>query len=619
MIFVNIFNKKVNNRQFLVCFDFENVYRITVCKMYNLQINPLTNVSKINKNNFQTRSILPAQKPDSFVSNLKEFNIDEAMSEFENIGKSTYFKTSLFDEEQLGQIKTELLKTPEKYEPFKTLAHSSQMKGDVACRLLTKDYESLKAIAEISEISKDDYFKTSKFNSDQLETLANELSIDELNRCKILAQGIDSVYSLKNLSRNKNLKSPEKVANAIKEMKDFYGKNCSIEFSEDSNDTKSKTFVCTATSGDKTATQLFDFDMKRISLEEETEYRKNGEKFLTKKCVDYRTNTIAKTTEKVVPRTTQTELISEVRVVKGKNGKKVRNEYTTKSDIAGVPDVRYSLPNGSIENVSSATVDPKTGITTIKKNLTSLDGTKTEYSFVEDKKGNRTSNYKITDKTGKVLMDNNQKIEVISENKTISTNNDKKYEMTFTDKNVNIKNLGNGETSNIDFEKFVTGDKEVAIKLMKKLTGDELLALKKNVKQLNITNDFMKCDYSYETGVLNTCDDVGSFLHELGHAKDTMIINSKKSWNESRLISSNKEVLKTYNKEKELFYKNFPNTQRTHVSYFTEGDGFGLGEIVAEANANINYHQTEDLNAMRSQYLQQYFPKTIAAINNFEG
>ena len=290
--------------------------------MNSINIQKINTVDKISDRHVAERRVLPNPKTDSFESSSKEFDIDTAMSEFENIGKSTYFKTSLFDEEQLGKIKTELLKTPEKYEPFKTLAHSSQMKSDVACRLLMKDCESLKAIADISEISKDDYFKTSKFNPEQLETLANELSVDELNRCKILAQGINSVYSLKNLSKNKNLKSPEKVANAIKEMKDFYGKNCSVEFCEDSNDTKSKTFICTVKSGDKTATQLLDFDMKRISLEEETEYRKDGEKFLTKKCVDYRTNTITKTTEKIVPRTTQTELISEVRVVKDKNGKK---------------------------------------------------------------------------------------------------------------------------------------------------------------------------------------------------------------------------------------------------------------------------------------------------------
>lgn len=584
--------------------------------MSNLKINPLTNVSKINNNKFQTKTILPVQKMDTFEKAKDKFDIDEAMSTLKSLETQSIHSEPVFNEEQLEQIKAELIKAPEKYEPFEKLAKSERMKGDIACKFLAKDKESLNELADIANLKNNDYFSTPRFKIEQLESLANDLSAEELGKCKVLAQGITDFYSLKNLSKNKNLKSPEKVVNAIKEMKDFYGKNCSVEFYQDSNHLKSKTFVCYAKVDNKKATQLFDSDMKRISFEEATEYRKNGNKFLTKKCVDYRTNTTSKTIEMVNPRTTQTELISEVRVVKDKNGKKVHTEYATKSDVAGVLDVRHTMPNGSTENISFATVDQKTGVTTIKKNMTSLDGTKTEISFVEDKNGNRTSRYKITDKNGKILMDNNQKLEVISEYKTISTNNDKKYEMTFTDKNVNIKDFNNGETSEIDFEKFVTGDKDIATKLLKKMSGEELLALKKNVKQLNITNDNMQSSYSYKTGVLITSEEVGALLHELGHAKDMIVENSKKSWYESRLISSNKDVMKIYNKEKELFYKNFPSIQRNHVSYFTEDDGFGLSEVVAESNANINYYQTESLNAVRSQYLQQYFPKTIATINN---
>lgn len=581
--------------------------------MNSINIQKLNTINKTPNKQVTAGHVLPTQKSDSFESNSKKFNIDDAMAEFKSIEADSLSKKTLFDDEQLGQIKNELTQTPEKYEPFKTLAKSSRIKGDIACRLLTKDIDSLKELAEISKISKDDYFKTQKFKPEQIETLANELSAEELHKCKYLAQNIDSISSIKELSKNKNLKAPEKVTNAIQEMKDFYGKNCSVEFYQDFND--SKAFVCTVKSDNMSATQLFNSDMKRIALEEETEYRKNGKKFLTKKGVDYRTNTISKTVEKINSRTTQTELISEVRIVKDKNGKKIRTEYATKSDVAGILNIKHSLPNGSIENVSSASVNPQTGVTTIEKNMTSLDGTKTEYSFVEDKKGNRTLNYKITDKTGKVLLDNNQKLEIINENKTISTNNDQKYEMIFTDKNVNIKNLNNGKTSNIDFENFVVGNKENTIKLLKKMSGEELLALKKNVKQLNVIDDSFKCNYSYETGILTTSSDASSLLHELGHAKDSLIKDSKKSWHESRLISSNKDVLKTYNKEKELFYKNFPITQRTHISYFTENEGFGLGETVAETNSILNYHTTENLSAVRSQYLQQYFPQTIAQIS----
>lgn len=59
------------------------------------------------------------------------------------------------------------------------------------------------------------------------------------------------------------------------------------------------------------------------------------------------------------------------------------------------------MPDGTEKVLSSGSVDPKTGITTVKKNMVSLDGTKTEYLYEDDPQGNRISDYKITDKMAK--------------------------------------------------------------------------------------------------------------------------------------------------------------------------------------------------------------------------
>lgn len=58
--------------------------------------------------------------------------------------------------------------------------------------------------------------------------------------------------------------------------------------------------------------------------------------------------------------------------------------------------------------------------------------------------------------------------------------------MTFSDKDVNIKNLQDGKISKIDFKNLIDGNKNDAIELIKKLSGEELLALKENVNKLKV-------------------------------------------------------------------------------------------------------------------------------------
>ena len=76
-----------------------------------------------------------------------------------------------------------------------------------------------------------------------------------------------------------------------------------------------------------------------------------------------------------------------------------------------------------------------------------------------------------------------------------------------------------------------------------------------------------------------------------------------------------------YNEEREAFNKAYPNAQRDHIGYFIQQKGHyggklgGLSEVVAEANALRDSYTTEYDLGPRAEYLQQYYPKTIAYLN----
>ena len=81
-------------------------------------------------------------------------------------------------------------------------------------------------------------------------------------------------------------------------------------------------------------------------------------------------------------------------------------------------------------------------------------------------------------------------------------------------------------------------------------------------------------------------------------------------------IFSNPKVNETFEAEKAAFNEAFPLAQRDHISYFIKTSEYkdGLQEAIAETNALLNTKNTEDLFSIRSQYLQQYFPKTIVLL-----
>lgn len=578
----------------------------------DMQVNNLTSVNKIGTQKTQTKKFLPAQKPDTFEKSANKFNLDDAMTELSNLKGIT--GKPKFNDEKLEFIKGELSKTPEKWQPFKTLVQNPKVISSIACDFLKKDTNDLKNIAEISQIKEND---SPKFSPLELKNISNSLAGKQLEKFKSLSGASLGIDNLIKLAQNDKLKNTEKAVAKVNEMKANCPSNI-LDLRLDTDEYDNDAFAVTATLMNGKKVELLDKDLNRTAIDETQNITRNGKQYQIKKSVDYRNNTTSKVTLEMNKKLPQPVLINEIRVVKDKNGKKVRTEYTTQSDIAGVLNIKHVMPDGTEKVLSSGSVDPKTGITTVKKNMVSLDGTKTEYLYEDDPQGNRISDYKITDKNGKVLLNNSLSFEVVNDKKFISSKNDQKYEITVEDKAINVKDMKDGKTSTINFENYINGNQEKILTVMKKMPGEELIALSKNTKQLEGIDDILHSTYGAVNKRIKTGDNLFVMLHELGHAKDYGEVDVKEKETLTKSIFNNKNINEIFEKEKAQFNKAFPSAQRDHINYFikTSDVGDGIQEAIAESNALLSTYNNDDLFSIRSQYLQQYFPKTIAQLSH---
>lgn len=354
----------------------------------------------------------------------------------------------------------------------------------------------------------------------------------------------------------------------------------------------------------------------------------NGEDEFVMKSItkDLKNNTVT-TNKSYFDRDENDFVLVEQKVVKNdKNGKMLREEVITPSEIKGAFDVKYTYANGKTKQISKATVDKKTGIQTIKKDMKSENGTRTQFLYEDDPQGNRIVDYKITDKDGKILMSNSQSFEVVDKNHFISSKNGYKYDITTDDKQLTVKDLHHNKETSINFKKTCKGNKEELINLLKKVPGEELFETVDSIKKLTGKKDVLDSYFNPVTKNVNMGNDLFVFLHELGHAKDAQ--NQKGFMNklvgECRMFTNNEEIQKTFFKERETFNKYHSDEEREHISYFTQAKGHyqgelgGLAEVVAETNAVTNTFTDGKVSCLgpRAQYLQQHFPETIAKIRD---
>lgn len=316
---------------------------------------------------------------------------------------------------------------------------------------------------------------------------------------------------------------------------------------------------------------------------------------------------------------------------KDENGNTKYKKVSTLSDeVLGNTNIQLIYPDGKIKDISKSSRDNKTGIVTIKKDFISPDGTKSQYLYEDDPQGNRIVDYKITDEKGKVIYQNSQTFEKISDTKFITSNDARKYEINVGEKSLSVKELGLGKEETIPFKKKVEKfNREEMISLLKKVPGHLLFEAAQDVKKYSgLKKDEALLAYSLPSEKrIASADNLFIFLHELGHIKDSetlKIKNSVKRHNEEMQYSGNAKIQNTYLKELSNFVKKYPHEQRENAGYFLENDGHyagkwgALGEIVAETNAIGSSRMTKDSECVsfRTDYLQENFPKTIAEIKN---
>jgi len=577
-------------------------------------INPVEQAKK-------TSAALKVNKKDSFEK-TEEFNPEKA-GQFLSEIKDKKGKLK-FNDDCKKQILDEVTKVPEKWEYVKKLAPRNNFEGyDIKHLSSQKDINVIKRITDIGLI--DDKKGNPKFPGYLIEPLVrNEEDYNNLNaiaRTDLEGKNIRAALDEQGLDF-------KKLATKVNEASNMAGKDMKgIVFARDEYSKGDYTIKVTKNDG-STITESLDNKLNRYALETVDSYKTKDKSYKIKKSIDYRNNTVSKVRFQEKEMGTGTigafkhySVTHEVRVIKDKNGKVKRTEYTEPSEVKGVMNIKYQYPDGKTEIISQGTIDKKTGITTVRKNMVSALGTKTEYLFQDDPQGNRLSDYKITDKNGNVLLQNSETFEVVGDNKFISSKNGKKYEMTVNKRSLKVKDLDNPEhKASIALPE--KGGIDCILPALKAMPGEELFKVAQTTKKLEGTSNTLSSYYSPKNKSIHSGDDLFIVLHELGHARDYRDLDIKDiKGTVAKTLSYNEQIQNVYNKEREAFNKAFPNAQRDHIDYFinTEthygGDLGGLGETIAESNALLTTPKSHEILAMRSQYLQQYFPETIACLD----
>lgn len=528
---------------------------------------------------------------------------------------TTFNGKQKFKDDKLEEITKIIEENPEKWESVKTLSQQPKMISSLIIDFASRDAETLKAVTELSVLEKED--GSPKFSPLAIKNLANQLNGEQLPKVGHLADTPLDSDEIIAIAKDERLTDMDKLATKVNQFAKSSPDIRRVSFQQDEYDENAYTIRADlANNGSKIL--LLDKNLDDRALEiVEMQTAPNGALLQIKKSNDFKTNTVSKVTAEVNKSLPQPVVTEEVRVIKDENGKTVRKELYSLSDIAGTPNIKYVYPDGTEKIISSGEVDSKTGVKTVNKDMVSLDGTRTEYLFEDDPNGNMISEYRVTDKDGNVLLDNNLTFEVIDENTFISTENDKKYQININGDNISVTNLKNGEVTTLDIDTMADGNREKLMTSFKRMPAEEIISIGRTTKSLTGIDNTYQSSYAATTKTIKSGDNLFTILHEAGHAKDFEGVDVKNKETLTKAINSNPEVEKIFEEEKAAFNKAFPLSQREHISYFIKTSEYndGLQEAIAETNALLNTKCTEDLFSIRSHYLQQYFPRTIVLLS----
>lgn len=556
-------------------------------------------------------------KHDTFEVKFNETEAREFLDAQINYDK--YPEEPQYDEKQKDFIVQTMNKNPKLWMPFKNIAEIPDINGSDVVKCLknskkAEDFIELGKIALIKDKYGDakvssgaDYVKLSKMDKESCQgakTLLEDTSL-----------GVNYVFKYLDVPKSKR-PDINILAKRVKFLDNEYdcanSKEYSIELGK--NEYSNNEFNINVMKKPFYLAHQEVLDKNGLVSAKDVTYYENTDKSYTIEKYKDRNNTIIKTRKEYDKNTnTDNDITNQIHIIRDKKGNILEKITTDCSDIKGIYNIKKIHADGRVEVLSSGVKDKFTGIESVKKDMTSLDGTRTQYLYENDPKGNRISDYKIIDKDGNVLLDNSTSFEVVNDNKFISSKNNKKYEINVLENKIDIKNMADSEDrASIDINAQISGDKNRIIKVLKQISGDELIELAKNVKSFEGIEKAEDSSFKSQEKKIITGDNLFVILHELGHTKDMSKVEN---------LHNNKDLQKIFNKEKKAFLEKFPQAERQNIDYFLnqkdhyKGKDGGLTEVIAESNALLGTHSSLNLTAIRSQYLQQYFPRTIAFVN----
>lgn len=331
--------------------------------------------------------------------------------------------------------------------------------------------------------------------------------------------------------------------------------------------------------------------------------------------------TQTKTKSNIIDYTYSNFYDNSTKVVKDNDGNVLFVERYKKSSVPNRYNI-FRAENGKKYIVGLAEKSPK-GDIIVEKTITSPDGTKNDYVYGQGYDGSRFIYNKITDSDGNILLDNRRKLKVFDGEHIQSTENGVTYDMKFdffNDK-VTVSKMDGDNVVDTVTQKFGKKTGQIAPELyfvMKKLPGSLFFKMRDlGFNQMLLVKD--KCLYNNAAydGYSNIGispeqvkqDGAFTILHEFGHFLD-----------DKYHLCTDTNLLKIFEQERANFLKLSSNKELDNMKYFidefhTNEEG-AITEVIAETYALLNTLTADPNIILRGEYLQQYFPKTMAYIAN---
>ena len=316
--------------------------------------------------------------------------------------------------------------------------------------------------------------------------------------------------------------------------------------------------------------------------------------------------------------------ISETRQIRDKDGKLLRTEYLTPSEVEGLHNWKAVMPDGTVKPIIDVKKS-KNGILTVTKDMEALDGTVTKSKYRKLPDGSWAMRLNIS-KDGKILSGRNVKHKMISVNEAESTVNGKKYKVLYSSDEIKILNAKGETDCVIDLKSLIDDNNapENALKLknmLKECSADELQIISKKLKKIEFIPNKIDASADGSVGIVSTGDDIFTFRHEMGHIDDLFGTVPAKDMACQGIYSTADDFRKVYSQELNMFMKEFPQTQRQYVDYFINHANLetsiqSFQETVAELLASNKSPDINRLFGTRTEYLERYFPRTRTFLLN---